>query len=106
MLRHSYEFSHGLCLNNPLQVWLIGNHIYQVPPFRYINQDYEVSILVIIRKVIGGMKYLMRSLKRAVKAVGICTEENWDVNRVNSIYTMVSRRFIFKINVMFDSLSW
>ena len=65
-----------------------------------------MSILVIVRKVIGGMKYLISSVKRAVKAVGICTEENWDVNRVNSIYTMVSRRFIFKINVMFDSLSW
>ena len=96
MLRQSYEFSHGLCLNNPLQVWLMNNQRYQVPPLRYINHNDEVSILVIGRKVIGDIKYLMRSLKRAVKAVGIWTEENWDVKRVNSLYTMVSGRFMSK----------
>ena len=38
--------------------------------------------------------------------VGIWTEDNWDVNRVNSLYTMVSGRFFFKINKTYDSLSW
>ena len=32
--------------------------------------------------------------------------KNWDMKRVNSLYTMVSGRFIFKINNRFDSLSW
>ena len=36
MLHQSYEFSHGLCLNNFLQVCLIFNQRDQVPPFRYI----------------------------------------------------------------------
>ena len=36
------------------------------------------------------MKYLMRSVKRAAEAVVIWTEDNWDVNRVNSLYAMVS----------------
>ena len=65
MLPQSYEFSHGLCLNNFPKVWLIGNQIDQVPPFRYINRDDEVSILVRGNKFIGDMKYLMRSVKRA-----------------------------------------
>ena len=30
MLPQSYEFSHGFCLNNFLQVWLIGNQRDQV----------------------------------------------------------------------------
>ena len=54
----------------------------------------------------GGMKYLMRSVKYAAEAVGIWTEENRDVKRVNWLYTMVSGRFNFKINKRFDSLSW
>ena len=29
------------------------------------------------------MKYLMRSVKQAAEAVGIWTEDNWDVKRVN-----------------------
>ena len=57
-------------------------------------------------KVLGGMRYLMRSVKQAADAVGIWTEYNWDMKRVNSLYTMVSGRFNFKINKMFDSLSW
>ena len=57
-------------------------------------------------KVLGDMKYLMRSVKQAAEAVGIWTEQNWDVKRVNSLYTMVSRRFNFKRNKMFDPLSW
>ena len=47
----------------------------------------------------------MRSVKQAADAVGIWTEDNWDVKRVNSLYTMVSGRFNFKINKRFDSLS-
>ena len=49
-----------------------------------------MSNLVQERKVIGGMKYFMRSFKRAAEAVVIWTKENWDVKRVNSLYTMVS----------------
>ena len=76
MLPQSYTFSHGLCLNNFLQVLLICNQRDQVPPFRYINQDYKVSHLVIVMKLPGDMKYLMRSVKRAADAVGIWSEEN------------------------------
>ena len=105
MLPQSYTFSHGLCLNNFLQVLLICNQRYQVPPFRYINQYNKVSHLVIVMKVLGEMKYLMRSVKQAADAVGIWTDENPDVKRVNSLYTMVSGRFNFKTNKRFDSLS-
>ena len=31
MIPQSYTFSRGFCLNNLLQVWLIGNQIYLVP---------------------------------------------------------------------------
>ena len=106
MLPQSYTFSHGLCLNNFLQVLLICNQRDQVPPFRYINQSDKVSHLVIVMKVLGDMKYLMRPVKQAEDAVGNWTEENQDVKRVDSLYTMVSGRFNFKINKRFDSLSW
>ena len=96
MLPQSYKFSHGLCLNNFLQVWLIGNQRYQVPPFIYNTRYYEVYHLVRGRKVLGGMKYLMRSVKQAAKAVGIWTEDSWDVKRVNSLYTMVPGGLNFK----------
>ena len=76
MLTHSYEFSQVLSLNNFLQFWLIGNQRDQVPPFRYINCDDELSHLVRGSKVLGDMKYLMRSIKLASEAVGICTEDN------------------------------
>ena len=56
--------------------------------------------------MLGDMKYLMRSVKRAAKVVRIWTEESWDVKRVNSLYTMVSGRFNFKRNKRCDSLSW
>ena len=46
------------------------------------------------------------SVKQAAGAVGIWTEENWDVKRVYSLYTMVSGMLNFKINKRFDSLSW
>ena len=106
MLPRYHKFSHGLFLNNPPQVLLIGNQRDWVPPFRYINQDYDVSHLVRLRKVIGNMEYLMMSVKQAAEAVGIWTEENWDVKRVKSLYNMVSGRFIFKINKRFYSFSW
>ena len=48
----------------------------------------------------------MSSVKIVAEAVGIFTEDNWDVKRVNSLYTMVSGRFNFKINNSFDSFSW
>ena len=106
MLPQSYKFSHGLCLNHFLQVWLIGNQRDQVTLFRCINQSDEVSRFVRGRKVLEDMKYLMRSVKRAAEAIGILTEEKLDVKRVNSLYTMISGRFNFKINKRFDSLSW
>ena len=56
--------------------------------------------------MLGVMKYLMRSVKRAEEVVGIWTEDNWDLKRVNSLYTMVYGGFNFKRNKMFDSLSW
>ena len=74
MIPHSYTFSHGLCLNNILQVLLICNQRDQVPPFRYMNQADKVSHLVIVMKVLGDMKYLMRSFQKAADEVGICTE--------------------------------
>ena len=85
---------------------LIVNKIYQVLLFRCINQYNEVSHLVREIKFLGGMKYSMMSVKRAVEAVGIWTEDNWDVKRVNSLYNMVSGRFDFKRNKRFYSLSW
>ena len=106
MLHQYYKFSHGLCLNNSLQVWLIGNQRYQVTPFRYINQAGEVSHIVRGSKVLGDMKYLIRQVKGATEAVGIWTEESWYAKRVNSLYNMVSGRFNFKRNKWFDSLSW
>ena len=65
-----------------------------------------MSHLVRGRKFIGDMKYLMIPVKRAAEAVGICTEENWDIKRVNLLYTMISGRFNFKQNKRFDSLSF
>ena len=106
MLPQSYTFYHGLCVNNLLHFLLIGNQIYQVLLFRYINQDYEVYHFFRLRKVLEDIKYLMRSVKQAEDAVGIWTEENRDVKRVNSLYTMVSGRFNFKRDQRFDSLIW
>ena len=83
MLPGSYTFSHGLCLNNFFQFWFIGNQIYEAPLFRYINRSNGVSHFVRGRKLIGYIKYLMRSVKRAAEAVGIWTEDHWDVKRVN-----------------------
>ena len=56
--------------------------------------------------MLGNFKYSTRSVKRSAEPVGIWTEETWDMKRVNSLYTMVSGRFTFKINKRFDSLSW
>ena len=106
MILQSCEFSHGLCLNNFLPIWFIGNQIDHAPLFRYINLYNEVYCLVRGRKVLGYMKYFMSSVKRVVEAVGIWTEDNLDMKRVNSLYTMVSVRSNFKINKRFDSLSW
>ena len=41
-----------------------------------------------------------------MEAVGIWTEDNWDMKRVNSLYTMISRGFNLKRNNRFDSLIW
>ena len=85
MLPRSYKISHGLCLNDFLQVWFISNQRDHVTPFRYINLNDELYNVIKGRKVLGDMKYLMRSVKRAAGAVRIWTEENWDVKRVNSL---------------------
>ena len=98
MIPQSYKGSHKLCLDNLLQVFSIGNQRDQVTLFIYINQANKVSYLVRGRKLLGDMKYLMRSVKRAAEAVGIWTEENWYVKRVYSLYTMVIWRLNFKIN--------
>ena len=52
MIPQFLNISLGLCLNNLLQVWFICNQRDQVPLFRYINWDYEVSRLVVGRKVL------------------------------------------------------
>ena len=83
-------------MNNLFQVWFIGNQRNQVTPSRYINQADEVSRFVRGRKLLGDIKFLMRSVKQAAEAVGTWTEDNWDVKRVNSLSTMVSGRFSFK----------
>ena len=101
-----YKFYLGLCMKIFPQVLLIGNQRYQVPLFRYINRSDEVSHLVRVGKVIWYMKYFMMPVKRAEEAVGLWTEEKWDLKRVNSLYNMVSGRFNFKINKRFAPLSW
>ena len=73
MLPQYYKCFHSLCLNNFLQVWLIGDQRYQVIPFRYINWADEVSHLVIGRKVLEDKKYLMRPVKQVEEAVEIWT---------------------------------
>ena len=83
MLTQSCKFSHGLCWNDSLQVWLICNQRYQVLLFRYINWDHKVPHFFRGWKVLGDMKYLMRSGKLAVEAVGICTENSRYMKRVN-----------------------
>ena len=105
MLPQSYKISHGLCLNKPLQILLIGNQRDQVTLFRYINWDDEVSHLVIGRKVLDNMKYIMRSVKRSYGAIVIWVEDNWDMKRMNSLYTMVSDGSNPKRDKRFDSLT-
>ena len=56
---------------------------------RYINWDDKVYILVRGKKVLGDMKYLMRSVKLAAEVLGIWAEDNWDLKKVNSLYTMI-----------------
>ena len=63
ILLQSNKFSHGLCLDNFLQFWLIGHQIDHVHPFIYINPAGEVSHLFKGRKVIGNIKYLTRKDK-------------------------------------------
>ena len=48
----------------------------------------------------------MRSVKQAAEAVGIWTENNWYVKRVNSLYNMLSDKFNFKIYKGGRVLSW
>ena len=79
----AYKISPGLCLNNFLQVLLIGNQIDQATLLRCMNWDNEMYRLVRRRKVLGDMKYLIMSVKRSAEEVGICTEENLYVKRVN-----------------------
>ena len=62
MLLQSYKISHGICLNNFLRVWFIGNKRYQVQPFIYINWADEAYNLVRGRKLLGDMTYLMMSV--------------------------------------------
>ena len=106
MLTQSYKIFTAFLLNNLLQVWFICNQRYQVPLFRYINWYGDVYILAVGRKVLGDMKYLIMSVKRAEESVGIWAEDNWDMKRMNSLNTMVYERFVFKGNTRFGSLIW
>ena len=83
MIPQSYNYSHDLCLNNFLQLWLIGNQRYQVTLFRYTNWDDDMFRFIIQKKLLQDMKYLMRPFKQAAEAVGIWTKYDWDMNRVN-----------------------
>ena len=47
--------------------------------------------------MLWDMIYLMSSVKGAAEAVGIWTEDNWYVKRVNALYTMVYKRFFFRL---------
>ena len=49
--------------------------------------------MVIEIKNIKDIIYFMRSVKPEVDVVEIWTEDNYDVNILNSFYTMVSWRF-------------
>ena len=62
--------------------------------------------MVRVRIVLGDMKYLMGPVKQVAEALGICTEENWGVKIVSSLYTMLSERFNLKTHKRFDSLIW
>ena len=75
MIPHSYTFARGICLKGFFRVWMIGNQIYRVTPFKYINHTDEVYCLVRGSKVLGDMEYLMRLVKRSAEAVGIWTED-------------------------------
>ena len=55
-----------------------------------------MSCFVRVMKVLWDTKYLMRSVKRAEEAERTWTEDNWDVKRVNSLYTMLSGSEILK----------
>ena len=76
MLPQFYTYSYSLCLNNFIQVQLIGKQSYQVTLFRYITRADGVSHLVRGRKVLGDKKYLMKSVKQAAEAIIIWTEED------------------------------
>ena len=62
MLPQSNTFSHGHCLNSFLRVLLIGNQIDQVIPLKCIDQEDKLSHFVRIVKMLGDMKYFMRSV--------------------------------------------
>ena len=71
MLPQFYKFAHVFRLNHFPHVWVIGNQRYQEPTIRYINQTDEVYSLVRGRKVLGDIKYLMKSVKQSAEVVGI-----------------------------------
>ena len=75
MINQFFKFSHGLCFNNSLQVLFIGNQRYQIPLFRYINWADKLSYLVRGSKVVGYIKYSIRSVKLASEVVVIWNEE-------------------------------
>ena len=59
-----------------------------------------------VRRGLGDIKYLMRSVKLEAEVVEIRTEDNGDEKSVNSLYTMVSGGFNSKIDKRLDSFSW
>ena len=76
MLPQFYKFSHGLCLNNFLQVCLNCNQRYQVFLFRHVDWADGVYHFCERIKSDRDMKSLMSSVKQAAEVVGICTEYN------------------------------
>ena len=88
ILPQSYKIYHCLCFHHFLQFWLIVSQRDQVYPFRCINWDNEVYHFVRESKLIGKLKYLMRSVKRTAEALGIWTEDNWNVKRVHYLYIL------------------
>ena len=76
ILPRYYKTSPGRFLNNFHQVWLISNQRDHVTLFRYVNWDDDVSHLVRGRRLLGNMKYLMRSVKQESEAVGIWNEDD------------------------------
>ena len=61
----------------------MGNQRDQVFPFRFINRADEVYHLFRGKKLLRGMKYIIKLDKQVVESVRTWIEENWYLKRVN-----------------------